>query len=131
MSSTISRFKITNEIRSILINDPDLYNLIGTKIYPLIAPEKTIGDTILYYRDQSFNEYCNEGVYSKKNNIFIVITSDDYEKSQDIVELVNNLIEGIHINENKQNFECRLIDSTEDYEDKKYLQLLLFQVDLN
>ena len=127
-NKTFSRFKITNEIRTILINNPELNELIGSKIYPIIAPVGTIGDVILYYRDQSYNEYTNMGVVAENCNIFIVAESKEYETGQDIAELIDDSLEGKHLVNGNEYFECRLIDSTEDYEDKKFLQILLYQI---
>ena len=41
---------IGNDIRSILLDDEEIVNQVGTDIYPLIAPENTEGDFIIYMR---------------------------------------------------------------------------------
>lgn len=55
-----SKFKITSIIRQMLIDDEILRNYISAtvdgeveyKIYPIVAPEGTVGDFIVYYREQ-------------------------------------------------------------------------------
>jgi hypothetical protein len=127
--NTFSKFNITTNIRKILINDNDLVELVGNKIYPIDAPDGVKGDFILYERNQYFKEYTSMGVAGEKCYVFLTIVSDDYDRSIVIVNMVNDLVEGIHQNEKNQYFECRLTDSTEVFEDKKYKQILLFKID--
>lgn len=126
--NTFSKFNITTNIRKLLVNDSELNSFIDGKIYPIVAPEDVTGDIIIYYRDKYGKDYTKFGVANENCNVFIVLMSDDYDRSIEIINLVNDLIEGVHTTENGLIYECRLIDSTEDYEDKKYLQILLFEI---
>ena len=47
-----TKFFVCTEIRKMLLEDPELNELVGTKIYPIVAPEGTKGDYIVYVRDQ-------------------------------------------------------------------------------
>ena len=65
-----SKFKITSIIRQMLIDDEILRNYISVtvdgeieyKIYPIVAPEGTAGDFIVYYREQYSKKYIKMGV---------------------------------------------------------------------
>ena len=47
-----SKFRIGTVIRKILIDNEDVKQLVGDKIFPLVAPQSTEGDLIVYYRDE-------------------------------------------------------------------------------
>ena len=42
-----TKFFVCTELRKILLEDPIISDLVGTKIYPIIAPEGTLGDYIV------------------------------------------------------------------------------------
>lgn len=129
ITEAYNKFSITTDIRNILIGNSGITQMVGNNIYPIIAPENTTGDIILYYRDEYGKEYTNGNVIVNENcKIFIAILSENYDRSIQITEKVNELIEGTHLNKNNYKYNCRLIDSTEDFEDKKYIQILLFQI---
>jgi hypothetical protein len=123
-----SKFSITTDIRNLLLQNEELASLVGTNIFPVIAPEETAGDFIIYYRDQYSKEYAGDIITLEACKIFFAIVSEDYDRSIQITELVNKIIEGTHYNTDNYMYKCLLKDSTEDYQDKKYIQILLFEV---
>jgi len=128
MIKAFTKFSITTDIRTLLIENVELQSIINNNIFPLIAPEGTTEDFIVYYRDKYSKEYTNFGIYNEQCVVWIVAVSEDYDRSQNIAELINGAIEGKHNNTSGYEYECRLIDSTEDFEDKKYIQILVFEV---
>lgn len=119
-----SKIKITREVRRILLDNVEIKALISEKIFPLYARENTNGDYILYTRDEYSIDYTKMGPLSQVCRIFINVISDDYDRGQDIAELVLSTLEGDHSN----GLRIRLEDSTEDTTDKKYIQVLLFKI---
>lgn len=128
MVKAFSKFKITNDIRKLLLGDTQIKSLVNNKIYPIVAPDGTTGDFIIYYRDAYGKDYTNFGVVNENCRVFIACISESYDNSINLIEKINDTIEGKHKNSNNYEYECRLIDSTEDFEDKKYIQILLFQI---
>ena len=128
ITKAFTKFSITTDIRKLLIENVELNSLINNKVYPIVAPEETTEDFIIYYRDAYSKEYTNFGVCSEDCKVWICAVSDDYDRSQLIAELINEAIEGKHKNTSDYDYECRLLDSTEDFEDKKYIQILVFEV---
>lgn len=126
----ISKFKISTELRKLIINDTSLKSYVGNQVYPLIAPVNTVGSFITYYRDEYSKEYTKCGVYNEKCTVFFAIVSDDYETSQTIVELVSNLLEGNHTDSNGNRFIVELEDATEDIDDNnmKFIQIISFKI---
>ncbi len=121
----ISKFKITNEIRDILLNDADVVSMVGDNIFPLNADKDTEGDFIIYMRDEYSIDRSKMGIVSQKCNVYINAVSSDYNRSQDIAVLIFAALEGAF---ESPNMRIRLEVSTEDYADGKYIQVLLFSI---
>lgn len=118
-------FKVTNEIRSILLNNGDISAMVGRKVFPVIAPENTDGDFIVYQRDGFREEYTKMGVATQAPVVFVIAVSEDYERSQQLASLIYGALSG----EWKDPYMLiRLEDSTEDFADKKYIQVLQFSI---
>lgn len=121
----ISKFKITNEIRDILLNDDGVVSMVGDNIFPLNADKDTEGDFIIYMRDEYSIDRSKMGIVSQKCNVYINAVSSSYNRSQDIAVLIFEALEGDF---ESPNMRIRLEDSTEDYADGKYIQVLLFSI---
>lgn len=129
-----SKFKITSIIRQMLIDDEILRNYISVtvdgeieyKIYPIVAPEGTAGDFIVYYREQYSKKYTKMGVYEQSCLVALAVISDDYDSAQNIADRINTILDGKHPDYDIQ--EIQLEDSTEHFEEGKYMQILLFNV---
>jgi len=68
------------------------------------------------------------GVYNDNCKVYVTIVSDSYDRSQEIAEAVNNALEGTFFQNTDNQIQVRLSDSTEDYADNKYIQVLLFEI---
>ena len=123
-----SKFRIGTVIRKILIDNEDVKQLVGDKIFPLVAPQSTEGDLIVYYRDEYSKDYTKMGVYNDNCKVYVTIVSDSYDRSQEIAEAVNNALEGTFFQNTDNQIQVRLSDLTEDYADNKYIQVLLFEI---
>lgn len=119
-----SKFKAGTLIRNILKSNLEILGMVGDNILPLVAPKSTAGDIIIYWRDKYSKEYSNMGVASQKCEVNVVAISDDYDRSQDLAELINDSLEGTH-----GDYRIRLSDSTEGFEDGKYIQVLVFSIE--
>lgn len=123
-----SKFRIGTVIRKLLIENEAVKEFVGEKIFPLVAPQETKGDLIVYYRDEYSKDYTKMGVYNDNCKVYIVIVSEDYDRSQEIAEAVNEALEGTFFQNTDNQIQIRLSDSTEDYADSKYIQVLLFEI---
>jgi len=137
ITSAFSKFTITKELYSLLNSNTGLTSYVGENIYPIVAPQKDdsgneIKECIVYYREKYSKEYIqNNIVVNEKCHITFVIVSSSYFKSIKIVELVNEIIEGVHQNESGYNYQCRLIDSDENVigvNNDKYIQVVTFEI---
>lgn len=115
-------------LREILLADEDILEMVGEHIYPLNAPEGTDGDFITYSRLEYVREYGQMGLYRDEAVIQVVIISDDYDRSLDIVELVDAVLSGTHNADDGTTVTFKLQDSKELFEDLKFFQIIEFRV---
>lgn len=121
----MNHFNITSTLRNLLLQNIEIKNLIGDKIYPLLAPNNTDGDFILYQRDGYATDETKMGVSRFLPLVYFNIVSEDYDRSQQIAGLINDCLVGKY-----DTMEISLEDSTEDISDKKYIQILMFKIQL-
>lgn len=122
----MNKFKITTEVRGILMSDPEIQKMVGEKIFPLVADTDTDGDFIVYQRDGYKQEYTKMGVARQIPIVFVNAVSSDYDKSQELAGLIYDALEGCFTD---PEMTIHLEDSTEDYEDGKYIQVLQFSIE--
>lgn len=121
----MNMFGITTEIRGILLGSKDISTVIGRKIYPIVAPDGTDGDFIVYQRDGYQQEYSKMGVARQIPIVYVSVISDNYDRSNQIASLIYSALEGSFKN---PTMTIHLEDSTEDYVDNKYVQVLQFSI---
>lgn len=122
----MNKFKITTEVRAILKESQEIEALIEDKIFPLVAPDGTEGDFIAYQRDGYKQTYTKMGVALQVPLVFVNAVSDDYDRSQELASLIYEALEGDFT---EPTMKIRLEDSTEDYENGKYIQVLQFSIE--
>ena len=124
--SAESKFKITTKVRAALLADPTISEMVaGVRVFPVVAPKDTPGDFIIYQRDEYSKDYTKMGISGQRCRVYVNAISDDYDRSQQMAYLINEALEGKHID---NNMDIKLVDSTEDFEDSKYIQILLFDI---
>ena len=65
------------------------------------------------------------GITTQVCKVYINVVSSDYDRGQDIAELIFGILQGDY----SDGMKIQLVDSTEDYADKKYIQVLLFSIE--
>lgn len=118
---------IGNDIRTILLDNEEIVKQVGENIYPLIAPENTNGDFIVYYRQKYKKNMVKMGVYEDECEVTVVGISDNYDNAISLASKIDNTLSGSH-NFNKNRFQITLSDSTELFEDDKYIEKLTFTI---
>jgi len=117
------KFRAGTIIRTILKADPEISKRVK-HIRPITAPKTTDGDFIVYQRNEYSKNRNNMGTIDTCN-VFVSCVSSDYDRSIELAELVDKAIDREH-----KDLEVvgQLIDSTEDEEDGKYIQTLLYSL---
>lgn len=121
----VNKFKITNEVAGILLADGAITALVENRVFPLNAPLDTKGDFIIYMRDEYSIKRGQMRIASQECRVYINAVSTNYNRSQELASLIFTALDGIF---SDPDMEIRLEDSTEDYTDGKYIQVLLFSI---
>lgn len=115
-------------VRNILITNSGLTSLVGEDIFPIIAPVGTLGNFIVYRRDKYAKEYTKTCVINETCQVIVSAVADDYDTAIDIAEMIDNTLTGTHTTEDGKRFNLRLLDASEDFNDNKYVEALLFEI---
>lgn len=122
------KWKIGNDIRQILISDEDVYAHVADDIFPLVAPENTDGDFIVYQRQKYSIEMSKMGIYQDECIVAVVAISDNYDSAISLAEKIDSALTGQHTLQNGIKLSITLSDSTEIFEDDKYIESLIFSI---
>ena len=128
MSNCLGSFQkwyFGNYLRDILMADSAISEAIDTKIFPLVAPENTEGDFILYGRKAYTRDRNQMGVHSDNATIEITIVSEVYDNALWLASQVDNILEGQHQVEGIR-FQVELADSNEEFQENKYVERLYY-----
>lgn len=123
--SAESKFKVTTKVRAALLDCPEICDLIGDQVFPVVAPKDTKGDFIIYQRDEYSKDRTKMGISGQMCRVYVNAISDDYDRSQELAYQIDMALDGQHTD---LGMEMWLVDSTEDFEDGKYIQVLLFEI---
>ena len=125
-----TKFSVCTLIRERLLADEKIKELVGNKIFPIIAPENTQGNYIVYVRDEYSIDRTKTGIAFHNCIVFISCVSSSYDESQKIADAVFQCLDGKYkINTEQQNINAiEMIDSTEDYDGDVYIQTLSFSL---
>lgn len=121
------KWHIGDDVRTILMSDTAITAHVGSRIFPLIIPENEDGDCIVYSRQHYNKKSVKMGVWEDECTLALTVISDNYDNSVTIAEAIDNALTGqVEINDTKLIFE--LADSSETFEDFKYIQVLMFRI---
>ena len=123
------KWQVGNDIRELLLADASITEAVGQNIFPVIAPVDTFGDFILYRREKYSKTWTKMGVVEDDCQISVSVISDSYDSATSIAQTIDNCLTGQHyIKDNTVRLNIDLVDSTEDFEDNKYIEVLLFRI---
>ena len=119
---------IGNTIRDILISDYDVFEQVGNHIYPLVAAENTKGDFIVYSRQKYGRESVKQGIYEDECEVAVIAISEDYDRACELAANIDAALSGRHTVDSECKVDITLADSTESFEDNKYIETLVFSI---
>ena len=115
-------------MREILLSFEEIVGLVGEHIYPCVAPENTEGNFYVYNRTEYARNYEKFGLYTDTATVLLRAVSDDYDTSITMAELADEVLSGLHRNDDGVVIRFRLIDSKEGHDGFQYFQDLFFAV---
>lgn len=101
---------------------------ITTNVFPVVAPENTKGDVIVYRRTNLERSQSHIGYYQDTVYYDIVIISDSYDRSAEIGERVDDALSGNFADEDGKRFVSNISGGYEDYQDGKYYNVITFKI---
>lgn len=126
--NSYQKWFVGNDIRSILLADEAVSGQVGNHIYPCVAPEDTKGDFIVYSRQKYSKESVKAGIYEDDCQVAVVGISDNYDNAISLASKIDNALTGTHNINSGATIQIALIDSTEVFDDNKYIETLLFGI---
>lgn len=117
------KFTVGSYAREYLLGIKAISDLVGTRIYPGIAPEDTVGMFVTYERDSYELFNSKMGIYMQEANIAYEVVSDTYDEGQTLAVLILENLQGRH-----GDMKFEVVDSAEYYKEKKYRQVILFKI---
>lgn len=119
---------VNKYIYQLLITDEKLKELVGNKIYPLIAEESVTYPFIIFTKENAFANYTKDLLTYDTVNISVAIAAVNYFQTVQIAERVRQILE----NYRDDYFYNILLDNvTEDYVEDTYIQQLQFSAKIN
>ena len=123
------KWYIGDAIRDILIADQDVHEQVGNHIYPIVAAENTKGDFIIYLRQKYGRSYVKQGIYEDECEVAVVAISENYDNAVKLASNIDAALSGRHTNdEDGCTVDIMLLDSTETFDDNKYIETLVFSI---
>ena len=126
--NSFRKWHIGNNIRDILLSDSGVTAQVGQHIYPIIAAEGTDGDFIVYSRQEYSKSSVKQGVYEDNCVVAVVAISDSYDRAIDLADKIDLALTGTHNINEDVSINIVLQDSTETFEDFKYIETLLYRI---
>jgi len=119
---------VNKYIYQLLITDDKLKELVGNKIYPLVAEESVTYPFIIFTKENAFANYTKDLLTYDTVNISVAIAAVNYFQTVQIAERVRQILE----NYRDDYFYNILLDNvTEDYVEDTYIQQLQFSAKIN
>ena len=127
--NSYQKWFVGNDIRDILLADSGVSSQVSSEhIYPLVAPENTKGDFIVYLRQKYAKEMVKQGVYQDDCEVAVIGVSDNYDNAIALAAKIDNALTGTHVNDEGKRIDITLVDSTEVFEDNKFIETLVFKI---
>ena len=120
MTTAIS---VNKYIYRLLTEDAGLSNIVGNKIYPLIAEETTTFPFVIFKRTNLTANYTKDGCSGDEVEFSVSVAAQDYFTTVEVMEKVRSILE-LH----RDNYfrTIRLSSVTEDYIENTYVQEVSF-----
>lgn len=119
---------INKHIYNLLINDDKLNELVGKKIYPLVAEESVSYPFIIFTKESAYAEYTKDLLTHDTVTISIAIAAINYFQTVEIAERVRQILENYR---DGYFFNILLNNVTEEFVEDTYIQQLQFSAKIN
>lgn len=123
---------INKAIKELLSESAVITSIVGTKLYPIAAPEQETYPFVVFKRSDLKASYTRDGCCENDVNVEITALSDDYVESITLIQAVRDkldnyrgTVKGIDINH------ARVQSANESCDGMIYIQELTFDIKTN
>ena len=130
MEKKLLKWRAGDWMREILLSSDKIVELVGDYVYHCVAPENTDENFFVYSRTEYKREFVKLDTVIQEDTATILLraVSDDYDTSLTMAELADEVLSGLHRNDDGVVIKFRLIDSKEGFDGFQYFQDLFFAV---
>lgn len=130
MEKKLLKWHAGDWMKDILLSSDKIVELVGDYVYPCVAPENTEGNFYVYNRVNYKREFVKLDTVIQEDTATLLLraVSDDYDTSITMAELADEVLSGLHRNDDGVVIKFRLIDSKECHDGFQYYQDLYFAV---
>ena len=130
MEKKLLKWHAGDWMREILLSSEEIVKLVGDYVYPCIAPENTDENFYVYSRTEYKREVVKLDTVIQEDTATILLraVSDDYDTSITMAELSDEVLSGLHRNDDGVVIKFRLVNSKEGFDGFQYFQDLFFAV---
>lgn len=119
----MTSIEIGKKVYQILKINDELVNIVGDKIYPLVAESDTSYPFVVFKRTGITPEYTKDWLTMESVSVEIVCASDKYFQSVDMANIIREEMDGLRGGEF---LETKVDYITEDFIDDAYIQRIGF-----
>ena len=119
----MTSIEIGKKVYQILKINDELVNIVGDKIYPLVAESDTSYPFVVFKRTGITPEYSKDWLTMESVSVEIVCASDKYFQSVDMANIIREEMDGLRGGEI---LETKVDYITEDFIDDAYIQRIGF-----
>ena len=130
MEKKLLKWRAGDWMREILLSSDKIVELVGDYVYHCVAPENTDENFFVYSRTEYKREFVKLDTVIQEDTATILLraVSDDYDTSLTMAELADEVLSGLHRNDDGVVIKFRLVNSKEGFDGFQYFQDLFFAV---
>ena len=130
MEKKLLKWRAGDWMKDILLSSDKIVELVGDYIYHCVTPEYRDENFFVYSRTEYKREFVKLDTVIQEDTATILLraVSDDYDTSLTMAELADEVLSGLHRNDDGVVIKFRLIDSKEGFDGFQYFQDLFFAV---
>ena len=130
MEKKLLKWRAGDWMKDILLSSDKIVELVGDYIYHCVTPEYRDENFFVYSRTEYKREFVKLDTVIQEDTAILLLraVSDDYDTSLTMAELADEVLSGLHRNNDGVVIKFRLIDSKEGFDGFQYFQDLFFAV---
>ena len=130
MEKKLLKWRAGDWMKEILLSSDKIVELVGDYVYHCVTPEYRDENFFVYSRTEYKREFVKLDTVIQEDTATILLraVSDDYDTSLTMAELADEVLSGLHRNDDGVVIKFRLIDSKEGFDGFQYYQDMFFAV---